>query len=133
MTMAFAIEEINKHSSLLPNVTLGYSLYDNCATLGVGFSAALSLASGQEEQAVLQPNCSGAPPVLGIVGDSFSTFCIATSSVLGLFKLPIVSFSELDCFQNYCFYCYLEIAFSLFLQPLCFIVGELFCHMFLSE
>lgn len=92
MAMAFAIDEINRNSNLLPNVTMGYSLYDNCATLGIGFSAALSLASGQEEQFPLQDTCLGTPPVLGIVGDPFSTFSIATSNVLGLFKLPIVSF-----------------------------------------
>uniref|UniRef100_A0A8C2WK72 G-protein coupled receptors family 3 profile domain-containing protein n=1 Tax=Cyclopterus lumpus TaxID=8103 RepID=A0A8C2WK72_CYCLU len=91
MTMAFAIDEINKKPNLLPNVTLGYSLYDNCATLVIGFSAALLLASGQEEQFLLQEECLGTPPVLGIVGDSFSTFSIATSDVLGLFNLPIVS------------------------------------------
>lgn len=91
MTMAFAIDEINKNSNLVPNVTLGYSLYDNCATLVIGFSAALLLASGQEEQFLLQEECLGTPPVLGIVGDSFSTFSIATSDVLGLFNLPIVS------------------------------------------
>ncbi|TDH14825.1 hypothetical protein EPR50_G00024680 [Perca flavescens] len=67
MTMAFAIDEINKNSNLLPNVTLGYSLYDNCATLVIGLSAALSLASGQEEQFPPQENCLGTPPVLGIV------------------------------------------------------------------
>uniref|UniRef100_A0A665UR68 G-protein coupled receptors family 3 profile domain-containing protein n=1 Tax=Echeneis naucrates TaxID=173247 RepID=A0A665UR68_ECHNA len=92
MIMAFAIDEINKNSNLLHNVTLGYSLYDNCATLIIGFSGALSLASGREEQFLLHENCSGSPPVLGIVGDSYSTFTIATSNVLGLFKLPIVSF-----------------------------------------
>ncbi|XP_029374060.1 extracellular calcium-sensing receptor-like [Echeneis naucrates] len=92
MIMAFAIDEINKNSNLLHNVTLGYSLYDNCATLIIGFSGALSLASGREEQFLLHENCSGSPPVLGIVGDSYSTFTIATSNVLGLFKLPIVSY-----------------------------------------
>ncbi|XP_019125521.2 extracellular calcium-sensing receptor [Larimichthys crocea] len=101
MTMAFAIYEINKNSNLLPNVTLGYSLYDNCATLVIGFSAALSLASGREEQFLLQENCFGTPPVLGIVGDSFSTFSIATSDVIGLFKLPIVSyFATCSCLTN---------------------------------
>ncbi|KAM8769847.1 extracellular calcium-sensing receptor-like [Acanthopagrus schlegelii] len=101
MSMAFAIDEINKNPDLLPNVTLGYSLYDNCATLVIGFSAALSLASGKEEQFLLQENCLGTPPVLGIVGDSFSTFSIATSDVLGLFKLPIVSYyATCSCLSN---------------------------------
>ena len=92
MTMVFAVEEINRNSKLLPNVTLGYSLYDNCGALVIGFRAALALASGQEEQ-FLQENCSGTPPVLGIVGDSYSTFSIATSNVLGLFRLPMVNFT----------------------------------------
>lgn len=134
MTMAFAVDEINNNSSLLPNVTLGYSLYDNCATLSIGFSAALSMASGQEEQFVIQRNCSGTPPVVGIVGDPFSTFSIAASNVLGLYKLPMVSLYFKIAFYSqsvarkkgglteyvkcYLFY---------------FIIGKLFCHMFLSE
>nr|XP_033487897.1 extracellular calcium-sensing receptor-like [Epinephelus lanceolatus] len=101
VTMAFAIHEINNNSNLLPNVTLGYSLYDNCAALVVGFSAALSLASGREEQFLLKENCLGAPPVLGIVGDSYSTFSIATSNVLGLYRMPIVSyFATCTCLSD---------------------------------
>ncbi|XP_050921652.1 extracellular calcium-sensing receptor [Lates calcarifer] len=82
-TMAFAIDEINRNSNLLPNVTLGYSLYDNCNTLGVGFRAGLSLASGLEEQVILHKTCVGTPPVLGIVGDDSSTRSVAISTVLG--------------------------------------------------
>ncbi|XP_061575486.1 extracellular calcium-sensing receptor-like [Cololabis saira] len=101
MTMAFAIDEINKSSRLLPNVTLGYSLYDNCGALVIGFSGALSLASGQEEQFPLQENCSGTPPVIGIVGDHYSTFSIAMANVLGLYKMPIVSyFATCSCLSN---------------------------------
>uniref|UniRef100_A0A3P9KB62 G-protein coupled receptors family 3 profile domain-containing protein n=1 Tax=Oryzias latipes TaxID=8090 RepID=A0A3P9KB62_ORYLA len=92
MTMAFAIHEINENPNLLPNLTLGYSLYDNCATLVIGFSAAMSLFNGQDEEFMLQENCSGRPPVLGIVGDPFSTFTIAASDVISLFRLPIVSY-----------------------------------------
>ncbi|XP_071396835.1 extracellular calcium-sensing receptor-like [Centroberyx affinis] len=100
-TMAFAIDEINRNSNLLPNVTLGYSLYDNCATLGVAFRASLSLASGREEQFLLDETCLGSPPVLGIVGDSYSTFSIAMSSVLGLYKVPIVSyFATCSCLSD---------------------------------
>lgn len=98
MTMAFAIDEINKKINLLPNVTLGYRIYDNCGALVVGFSGALSLASGTDEQFKLLENCSGTPPVLGIVGDHYSTFSIAIANVLGLYKMPLVSFYLFDVF-----------------------------------
>ncbi|XP_026220358.1 extracellular calcium-sensing receptor-like [Anabas testudineus] len=101
MTMAFAIDEINKNSTLLPNVTLGYSLYDTCGALIIGLSAALSLASGQEEQLMFQQNCLGSPPLLGIVGDSYSSNSIAISHVLGLYKMPIVSyFATCSCLTD---------------------------------
>uniref|UniRef100_A0A3Q1J8B2 G-protein coupled receptors family 3 profile domain-containing protein n=1 Tax=Anabas testudineus TaxID=64144 RepID=A0A3Q1J8B2_ANATE len=101
MTMVFTIDEINKNSNLLPNVTLGYSLYDTCGALIIGLSAALSLASGQEEQLMFQQNCLGSPPVLGIVGDSYSTISIAISHMLGLYKMPIVSyFATCSCLTN---------------------------------
>ncbi|KAL3991758.1 vomeronasal 2 receptor [Sarotherodon galilaeus] len=101
-TMAFAIDEINKNSSLLPNVTVGYTLYDNCAELGIGFRGALSLASGQEEQIILHNTCVGNPPVVGIVGDSSSTRSIAISSVLGLYRVPMVSyFATCSCLSDH--------------------------------
>ncbi|MEQ2177886.1 hypothetical protein GOODEAATRI_008336 [Goodea atripinnis] len=89
-TMAFAIDEVNRDSQLLPNVTLGYSLYDNCLTLGIGFRAALALISSQEEQIILNETCEGRPPVLGVVGDSSSTRSIAISTVLGLYRVPMI-------------------------------------------
>ncbi|XP_043975720.1 extracellular calcium-sensing receptor-like [Gambusia affinis] len=91
-TMAFAIDEINRDHQLLPNITLGYSLYDSCLTLGVGFRAALALVGGQEEHIVLNETCEGAPPVVGLVGDSSSTRTIAISTVLGLYRVPMVSY-----------------------------------------
>uniref|UniRef100_A0A4W6FCC2 Receptor ligand binding region domain-containing protein n=1 Tax=Lates calcarifer TaxID=8187 RepID=A0A4W6FCC2_LATCA len=101
LTMAFAIDEINRNSNLLPNVTLGYSLYDNCFQLGIGFRAALSLVSGQEEQVILHETCVGNPPVLGIVGESSSTRSIAISTVLGLYRVPMVSyFATCSCLSD---------------------------------
>jgi vomeronasal 2 receptor len=88
-TMAFAIDEINKNPNLLPNITLGYHVYDNCVMLGMAFRAAISLASGTEES-FSNLNCIGPPPVIGIVGDSSSTASIAISSIIGLFRVPIV-------------------------------------------
>ncbi|XP_074496736.1 extracellular calcium-sensing receptor-like [Sebastes fasciatus] len=100
-TMAFAIDEINRNSNLLPNLTLGYSLYDNCNNLGIGFRAALSLASGQDEQFILDKTCVGTPSVLGIVGESSSRRSIAISAVLGLYRVPMVSyFATCSCLSD---------------------------------
>uniref|UniRef100_A0A3P8VXP6 Extracellular calcium-sensing receptor-like n=1 Tax=Cynoglossus semilaevis TaxID=244447 RepID=A0A3P8VXP6_CYNSE len=100
-TMAFAIDEINRNPNLLPNLTLGYSLYDNCIHLAIGFSAALSLVNGQRKEISLEGTCEGNPPVLGIVGDSSSTRTIAISTVLGLYRVPLVSyFATCSCLSD---------------------------------
>ncbi|XP_034024144.1 LOW QUALITY PROTEIN: extracellular calcium-sensing receptor-like [Thalassophryne amazonica] len=100
-TMAFAIDEINRNSNLLPNVTLGYNLYDNCQTIEIGIRAALSLASGQDKQFIFNETCVGTPPVFGIVGDTSSTRTIAISSVLGLYRVPMVSyFATCSCLSD---------------------------------
>ncbi|XP_043072823.1 extracellular calcium-sensing receptor-like [Puntigrus tetrazona] len=99
-TMVFAIDEINKNPNLLPNITLGYHLYDNCVMLGIAFRAAISLVSGTEES-FSNLNCTGPPPVIGIVGDPSSTPSIAISSVLGLFRVPIVShYATCSCLSD---------------------------------
>ena len=90
-TMAFAVDEINRNSKLLPNISLGYSLYDSCSDLGISFRAALSMTSGRGEPFQLNESCYGYPPLLGIVGESTSTHTIAISSILSLYSLPMVS------------------------------------------
>ncbi|XP_050958537.1 LOW QUALITY PROTEIN: extracellular calcium-sensing receptor-like [Labeo rohita] len=91
LTMVFAISEINNNPNLLPNTTLGYQIYDNCLRLGVAFSGAIALVSGTEET-ISDLNCKGPPPVIGIIGDPGSTHSIAISSVLGLFRVPMISY-----------------------------------------
>uniref|UniRef100_A0A8C4TD70 Extracellular calcium-sensing receptor-like n=1 Tax=Erpetoichthys calabaricus TaxID=27687 RepID=A0A8C4TD70_ERPCA len=44
--MLFAIAEINRDQTLLPNITLGYRVYDNCVKLPVALQAATALIGG---------------------------------------------------------------------------------------
>uniref|UniRef100_A0A8C4SGU0 Extracellular calcium-sensing receptor-like n=1 Tax=Erpetoichthys calabaricus TaxID=27687 RepID=A0A8C4SGU0_ERPCA len=99
-TMVFAIEEINKDLTLLPNITLGYSLYDNCMHLPVALRAAVALVSGLDE-VISDVSCEGMPPVLAIVGDPASTNTIAISRITSLFHIPLVSYyATCPCLSN---------------------------------
>ncbi|KAG2462790.1 CASR protein, partial [Polypterus senegalus] len=89
--MIFAIEEINKDPNLLPNITLGYRIYDNCMNVEVALRAAMTLIAGLDD-VITDYNCTGVPPVVAIVGDPLSIHSIAISRLLGLFRMPLISY-----------------------------------------
>uniref|UniRef100_A0A8C4SH21 G-protein coupled receptors family 3 profile domain-containing protein n=1 Tax=Erpetoichthys calabaricus TaxID=27687 RepID=A0A8C4SH21_ERPCA len=93
-TMVFAIEQINHDPSLLPNVTLGYRIYDNCVKLPVALKAASALIGGLDDT-ITDNTCKGTPPVLAIVGDPVSTHAIAISRILSLFRIPLISIVQI--------------------------------------
>ncbi|XP_051778475.1 extracellular calcium-sensing receptor-like [Erpetoichthys calabaricus] len=98
--MIFAIEEINKDEALLPNLTLGYRILDNCLNLQMSLRAALKHIGGLEDSAS-DYSCQGLPPVVAIIGDPVSSHSVAISRVLGLFGIPLVSYSaSCSCLSN---------------------------------
>ncbi|MGH0143046.1 UNVERIFIED_CONTAM: hypothetical protein FKN15_077590 [Acipenser sinensis] len=99
-TMIFAIEEINNSTELLPNVTLGYTIFDTCATYLNALGAAMALVTGDEE-AVSNSMCGEAPQVPVIIGDAISTASIIIARTLGVFRIPMVSyFASCACLSN---------------------------------
>uniref|UniRef100_A0A8C4SER9 Extracellular calcium-sensing receptor-like n=1 Tax=Erpetoichthys calabaricus TaxID=27687 RepID=A0A8C4SER9_ERPCA len=100
LTMVFAIEEINRDPTILPNITLGYRLFDNCMRLQVALRAATTLITGMNE-VLTESDCKGPPPVVAVIGDPLSSHSIAISRILGLFHLPMVSYyATCSCLSN---------------------------------
>ncbi|XP_034780734.2 extracellular calcium-sensing receptor-like [Acipenser ruthenus] len=89
-TMRLAIKEINENPNLLPNITLGYKIYDSCATHVAALRATLSVLNGPKEVSSMM--CSGASPVKAIIGDSGSSQSIIVSRTLQPFKIPMISY-----------------------------------------
>uniref|UniRef100_A0A8C9SJP6 Olfactory receptor C family, h1 n=1 Tax=Scleropages formosus TaxID=113540 RepID=A0A8C9SJP6_SCLFO len=87
--MIFAIEEINNSNSLLPNVTLGYEIYDSCTSTVGAMRAAMALVNGQDQTA--HSGCAGKPVVHAIVGESESSSTIVIARTTGTFHIPIVT------------------------------------------
>ncbi|XP_062328984.1 extracellular calcium-sensing receptor [Osmerus eperlanus] len=98
-TMMFAIEEINNSSFLLPNVSLGYRIYDSCGSTLSSMRAAMALMNGGERTS--GRNCSGQSAVHAIIGASESSATIVMSQTTGAFQIPVIShFATCACLSN---------------------------------
>ncbi|XP_072895161.1 extracellular calcium-sensing receptor-like [Hemitrygon akajei] len=95
-TMVFTIEEINQNENLLPGITLGYQIHDDCSSSAIASKAALALING-DEKSVEYPQCRGSSNVPAIVGCAMSTNSIATARTIGSFGIPLVSYYS-TCF-----------------------------------
>ncbi|XP_072427932.1 extracellular calcium-sensing receptor-like [Chiloscyllium punctatum] len=99
-TMIFAIEEINRSKNLLPNITLGYEIYDDCSTSAIASKAALVLVNGEEEL-IEYPDCKGSSNVAAIIGCDISTSSITAARTVGAFGIPMISyFSTCSCLSD---------------------------------
>ncbi|XP_072895153.1 extracellular calcium-sensing receptor-like, partial [Hemitrygon akajei] len=90
-TMIFTIEEINRDEKLLPNITLGYRIHDDCNSPDISTKVVLALVNGQEETYVKQV-CDGPLNIPGIVGGAGSSVSMAIARTAGPFRIPLVSY-----------------------------------------
>ncbi|KAJ1080393.1 hypothetical protein NDU88_000606 [Pleurodeles waltl] len=90
--MVFAIEEVNSNPNLLPNVTLGFLIYDSCRMLQRALEGTLWILSGHHRP-ILNYECWGTHLPAAIIGDSTSTRSILVARILGLYRFPQISYS----------------------------------------
>uniref|UniRef100_A0A8C7JHP6 Olfactory receptor C family, v1 n=1 Tax=Oncorhynchus kisutch TaxID=8019 RepID=A0A8C7JHP6_ONCKI len=76
-TMRLAVEEINQSEQLLPNHTLGYKIFDSCATPVTALRAVLAVLNGHSEEQ--SPMCSGASPCSMFFQISYFSTCSCLS------------------------------------------------------
>uniref|UniRef100_A0A8C7MXR8 Olfactory receptor C family, v1 n=1 Tax=Oncorhynchus kisutch TaxID=8019 RepID=A0A8C7MXR8_ONCKI len=98
-TMRLAVEEINQSEQLLPNHTLGYKIFDSCATPVTALRAVLAVLNGHSEEQ--SPMCSGASPLIAMVGESGSSQSIVLSRTLQCSMFFQISyFSTCSCLSD---------------------------------
>ncbi|XP_052008542.1 extracellular calcium-sensing receptor-like [Xyrauchen texanus] len=97
--MIFAIEEINKSESFLPNVSIGYKIYDTCSSILSSMSATMSMMNDQDSAA--GERCNGQYPLHAIIGETESSATVILSRTTGPFKIPVISHSaSCECLSN---------------------------------
>ncbi|XP_056905979.1 extracellular calcium-sensing receptor-like [Takifugu flavidus] len=102
-TMIFAVEEINRNAEILPNITLGYKIYDSCSTPHQSLKAAIDLMGSEKdsqfEGKLQSEGCDGNVPA--VIGDGGSTQSLVVARFLGVFHVPQVSyFSSCACLSD---------------------------------
>ena len=85
--MMFAIEEINHSTEILPNVTLGYLIYDVCRTMHTTLDATLNFL-----QEMIDSDADFNCKPIAVIGPSQSGMSRAVAQFLGLFYIPQVIF-----------------------------------------
>ncbi|XP_072895171.1 extracellular calcium-sensing receptor-like [Hemitrygon akajei] len=99
-TMIFTIEEINQNENLLPGITLGYQIHDDCWSSTIASKAALALINGAEEL-IEYPECAVSSNVVAIIGCGPSANSIATARTIQSFGIPMVSYySTCSCLSD---------------------------------
>ncbi|XP_041796791.1 extracellular calcium-sensing receptor-like [Chelmon rostratus] len=84
--MVFALEEINRSTTLLPGVKLGYHIRDSCALHPWAMQAALSLVGGDSA------SCDRPLPL--IIGGASSIAAKILCRILGPLSVPLMSYTS---------------------------------------
>lgn len=88
--MIYAIDEINHNTTkALPNITIGYDIYDTCGDVWYAIRAALHLLQGPSDRhsCFLPENINSAlpePQTKVVIGESYSEVSIAVARILTL-------------------------------------------------
>ncbi|XP_043929406.1 extracellular calcium-sensing receptor-like [Protopterus annectens] len=91
LAMIFTTQEIQKDPKLLPNITLGYVIYDSCTTAAGVLEGAMKLLTGQKK-AVPNYQCNTFSSAVAVIGETYSSTSIPMARLLGVYKFPQISY-----------------------------------------
>ncbi|XP_052788467.1 metabotropic glutamate receptor 2-like [Mya arenaria] len=94
----FAVQEINKRSDILPNISLGFVILDDCLSPSIALARAMQFMprdmredEAHDEDSRRHGDQRVFYDVVGVIGTYTSKLSIIVSNVLNLFELPQIS------------------------------------------
>ncbi|XP_073471015.1 vomeronasal type-2 receptor 26-like [Aquarana catesbeiana] len=95
LAFLFAIDNINQDPDILPNVSLGFHLYDSWLEPRKGVQSVLQILSGPNGT-IPNYSCKGQGKLAGVIGDRYSSTTIPIAQILGLYRYTQISYWATD-------------------------------------
>ncbi|OCT96482.1 hypothetical protein XELAEV_18008686mg [Xenopus laevis] len=93
--LRYAVEQTNKDPERLPNVTLGYHIYNSCGSSLKAVRSVLQILSGTREP-VPNYSCVGKRNIAGFIGDLTSETTLPIAQILSLYRYSQISYGSTD-------------------------------------
>ncbi|XP_053312109.1 vomeronasal type-2 receptor 26-like [Spea bombifrons] len=95
LNFLFAVENINNNPDILPNITLGYHLYDSCSDPRKAVKSVLQILSGPKKT-IPNYSCTERDKVAGFIGDHYSVTTVPIAQILGIYGYAQISYGATD-------------------------------------
>ncbi|XP_075700722.1 LOW QUALITY PROTEIN: vomeronasal type-2 receptor 26-like [Rhinoderma darwinii] len=95
LAFVYAIEEINTSKDILPNMSLGFQLYDSCDSESLAIMSTLNILSAGQD---LIPNysCEKTPKIAAFIGHLLSSSTYTIAQITQLYGYPLISYGAMD-------------------------------------
>ncbi|XP_073413971.1 vomeronasal type-2 receptor 26-like [Dendrobates tinctorius] len=94
MIFFFTFQEINNNLQFLPNISLGYQIFDSCANVHTSVYSVLRILSGKK-QIIPNYSCWNRTHVVGFIGDLTTTSSYAVAQLAGIYRYPQISYGSM--------------------------------------
>ncbi|XP_018429216.1 PREDICTED: vomeronasal type-2 receptor 26-like [Nanorana parkeri] len=95
LVFIFAIEEINNRTDLLPNITLGFQVYDTCNREHEAIQSVLDVLSGSDDP-IPNYDCHQKSKVFGFIGHRTISSSMASAALTGVYQYPQISYGAMN-------------------------------------
>uniref|UniRef100_A0A8D2LEE2 G-protein coupled receptors family 3 profile domain-containing protein n=1 Tax=Varanus komodoensis TaxID=61221 RepID=A0A8D2LEE2_VARKO len=93
LALVFAIHEINKNPDILPNITLGFQIYDSYSDPKMTYQTSLDMLF-KSHQMVPNYQCGTQQKLIGVIGGLSAEVSACIADILGPYKIPQFSYGS---------------------------------------